>query len=58
MNYGTKYEKLTIINTNYDLIAVGNYNKLFIYGFNNKQNIWEENCKSEIQNFYSFTSLC
>ena len=46
------------INTNYDLIAVGNYNKLFIYGYNNKQNIWEESCKLEIQNYFSFTALC
>jgi intraflagellar transport protein 172 len=46
------------INTNYDLIAVGNYNKLFIYGYNNKQNIWEESCVVEIQNYFSFTALC
>lgn len=46
------------INTNYDLIAVGNYNKLFIYGYNNKQNKWEESCVVEIQNYFSFTALC
>ena len=46
------------INTNYDLIAIGNYNKLFIYGYNNKQNQWEESCVVEIQNYFSFTALC
>ena len=46
------------INTNYDLIAIGNYNKLFIYGYNNKQNKWEESCVVEIQNYFSFTALC
>ena len=46
------------INTNYDIIAVGNYNKLFIYGYNNKQNKWEESCVVEIQNYFSFTALC
>lgn len=46
------------INTNYDIIAIGNYNKLFIYGFNNKQIKWEESCIVEIQNYFSFTALC
>ena len=46
------------VNTNYDLIAIGNYNKLFIYGYNNKQNQWEESCVVEIQNYFSFTALC
>ena len=46
------------INTNYDIIAIGNYNKLFIYGYNNKQNKWEESCVVEIQNYFSFTALC
>ena len=46
------------INTNYDIIAVGNYNKLFIYGYNNKQEKWEESCVVEIQNYFSFTALC
>ena len=46
------------INTNYEIIAIGNYNKLFIYGYNNKQNKWEESCVVEIQNYFSFTALC
>jgi intraflagellar transport protein 172 len=46
------------INTNYDIIAIGNYNKLFIYGYNNKQNKWEESCVVDIQNYFSFTALC
>ena len=46
------------INSNYDIIAIGNYNKLFIYGYNNKQNKWEESCVVEIQNYFSFTALC
>ena len=46
------------INTNYDIIAIGNYNKLFIYGYNNKQIKWEESCIVEIQNYFSFTALC
>ena len=46
------------INTNYDIIAIGNYNKLFIYGYNNKQNKWGESCVVEIQNYFSFTALC
>ena len=46
------------INTNFDIIAVGNYNKLFIYGYNNKQMKWEESCIVDIENYFSFTALC
>lgn len=45
-------------NSNFDLIAVGNYNKLFIYGFNTKLIRWEESCVLDIENYYSFTALC
>lgn len=46
------------INSNYDLIAVGNYNKLFIFGYNVKHKQWEQTCILEIDNYYSFTALC
>lgn len=45
-------------NSNLDLIAVGNYNKLFIFGYNIKPNKWEESCILSIDNYYTFTALC
>ena len=45
-------------NSSYDLVAIGNYNKLFIFGYNIKSCKWEEACILNVTNYYSFTALC
>ena len=46
------------VNSNFDLIAIGNYNRVYIYSYNTKQAKWEESSILEIDNYYSFTALC
>jgi intraflagellar transport protein 172 len=45
-------------NNSGDYIAVGNYNRFFIYGYNSKKQQWEESCHKYIENYYSVTALC
>ena len=45
-------------NSSFDLVAIGNYNKLFIFGYNVKQLKWQEACILDVENYYSFTALC
>ena len=46
------------VNSNFDLVAVGNYNRVYIYSYNSKQSSWVESSILEIDNYYSFTALC
>ena len=46
------------VNSNFDLVAVGNYNRVYIYSYNSKQASWVESSILEIDNYYSFTALC
>ena len=46
------------VNSNFDLVAVGNYNRVYIFSYNSKQASWVESSILEIDNYYSFTALC
>jgi intraflagellar transport protein 172 len=41
-----------------DTIAIGNYNKFFVFLYNNRKLVWEEGCVKNIEGMYSCTSLC
>lgn len=47
----------SIASPNSDLIAVGNYNKFFVYIFNKRKQAWEEGCIKSVEGLYSVTSL-
>jgi intraflagellar transport protein 172 len=49
---------LARVNTTGDAIAVGNYNRFFIYTYNSKKLQWEETYHKIIENYYSVTALC
>ena len=41
-----------------DTISIGNYNKYFVFLYNNRKLIWEEGCVKNMDGMYSVTSLC
>ena len=41
-----------------DTIAIGNYNKFFVFLYNNRKLVWEEGCVKNMEGMYSVTSLC
>ena len=44
-------------NANGDTVAVGNYNKFYVYNFNPRKGQWDEVCCKKIENYYSVTAL-
>lgn len=49
---------LSRVNSAYDSIAVGNFDKFFIFMYNTKKNQWEEVCVKNVENYYTVTALC
>ncbi len=41
-----------------DTIAIGNYNKFFVFLYNNRKLVWEEGCVKNLDGMYSVTALC
>ncbi len=46
------------VNSTYEMVALANYDKIFIYTYNIKLKKWEESCIVNIENYYSITALC
>ncbi len=44
-------------NNSGDLIAVGNFDKFFIFMFNNKKSVWEEALIKHIPNYFTITAM-
>ena len=44
-------------NSNGDTVAVGNFNKFYVYNFNPRRGQWDEVCCKKIENYYSVTAL-
>jgi intraflagellar transport protein 172 len=49
---------LSRVNSAYDSIAVGNFDKFFIFMYNSKKSQWEEVCIKNVENYYTVTALC
>ena len=43
---------------NGDIVVLGNFNRFYVYNFNQKRNTWEETGVKHIDNYYSITSVC
>ena len=41
-----------------DTVALGNFNRYYVYNLNTKRGQWEENTCKQIENYYTVTSLC
>lgn len=48
---------LSKCNNNGDCIAVGNYNKFFIFMYNKRKQVWEEACIKSLEGLYSVTAM-
>lgn len=59
-SYDEKLKEFTLcrVSPNGDTIAVGNYNKFFVFLYNSRKQIWEEACIKFIDGLYSVTGLC
>jgi len=59
-SFDEKLKEFTLcrVSPNGDTIAVGNYNKYFVFLYNSRKQIWEEACIKNIEGLYSVTALC
>lgn len=43
---------------NGDLVVLGNFNRFYLYNYNQKRSQWEEIGIKHIENYYTITAVC